>query len=400
MELYNGELYWDKTGATDLKIKPSRPASHYDVLVVGGGISGSLSAYTLAKEGLTVAVIDKGRIGQGSTMANTGLLQYCNDIMLSELIKKIGEVKAVRFYSLCRDVIDQLENISNSLEINADFKRRSSLYFASDPSDVKKLQREYETLKKFGFKTEFLTEEQMKSLFPFAKPAALITHGDAEFNPLRFSKGLLHFLNEHEHVDIFENTEFIDMETDESGITVKTSHECFRAANILFATGYQQPPYLSGTRADLNRSFAIATEPIKDLSIWKDSMLIWETKRPYLYLRTTCDGRIIAGGLDEDKPEAPKNEELIKKRSERLKQEIEKLFPTLEVKIAYAWAAIFGESIDSLPYIGRHPSRKNLYYLLGYGGNGTVYSMIGAVIIRDLIKGKENLDAEIVKLNR
>jgi glycine/D-amino acid oxidase-like deaminating enzyme len=108
----------------------------------------------------------------------------------------------------------------------------------------------------------------------------------------------------------------------------------------------------------------------------------------------------VAGGLDEDKPEVPHSKELIARRAEALKQELESLFPMLDIQIEYAWAAVFGESRDNLPFIGQHPERERLYYLLGYGGNGTVYSTLGSGIIRDLILGKNNPSAGLVKLAR
>ena len=54
----------------------------------------------------------------------------------------------------------------------------------------------------------------------------------------------------------------------------------------------------------------------------------------------------------------------------------------------------------NLPFIGEHLTKNNHYYLLGYGGNGTVYSMLGSIILRDLITGKRNEDAELVQLHR
>ena len=86
-------------------------------------------------------------------------------------------------------------------------------------------------------------------------------------------------------------------------------------------------------------------------------------------------------------------------RAERLLQS-KKLFPQYEIEIDYAYAASFGESIDNFPFIGEHPTKKRHYYLLGYGGNGTVYSMLGSHILRDLLTGKRNEDAELVQLER
>jgi glycine/D-amino acid oxidase-like deaminating enzyme len=80
------------------------------------------------------------------------------------------------------------------------------------------------------------------------------------------------------------------------------------------------------------------------------------------------------------------------------RKDLENLTPIS--KPAAIITAVFGESVDNLPFIGKHPTKDRIYYLLGYGGNGTVYSMLGSVILKDLILGRSNKDAEIVKLDR
>lgn len=86
--------------------------------------------------------------------------------------------------------------------------------------------------------------------------------------------------------------------------------------------------------------------------------------------------------------------------AETLLKKAASLFPHLELKPAYIYGATFGESQDNLPFIGEHETMQGQYYLLGYGGNGTVYSMIGAKILADLIQQIPNADAEIVQLGR
>ena len=82
-------------------------------------------------------------MGTGSTSANTGLLQYSNDIMLHELIEQIGEKDAVRFYQLCYDAMEDLEKVANSLSNESDFIRRPSICYASDEKDIEKIKMEY-----------------------------------------------------------------------------------------------------------------------------------------------------------------------------------------------------------------------------------------------------------------
>ena len=399
MEMHNGNLYWPTTESEQIVLQKPIKKERYDVLVIGAGMSGTLTAYTLYKDGVDFAVIDQGKVGAGSTAANTGLIQYSNDIMLHELAEQIGEEDAVRFYQLCAEAVDALDEIAGTVDTKDFYIRRDSLCFASSEADVSKLKREYEMLTKHGLAAEWLDREALQERYPFDKPAGLITNGDAEVNPLTLSRQVVRYLST-QNVPIFEETDVTEVVADGDDWLVLTPTGTFKAGHVIFATGYRPAPLLDTHRIELNRSYAIATNPVPDFDEWEGQALIWETKRPYLYLRTTVDGRIIAGGLDEEKAEPPHSEALIQKRAERLRQEVEALFPMYDLTVEYAWVALFGESIDQLPFIGEHPDRPNLYYLLGYGGNGTVYSMLGSKILSELVRGIDNPDARIVRLDR
>ena len=86
--------------------------------------------------------------------------------------------------------------------------------------------------------------------------------------------------------------------------------------------------------------------------------------------------------------------------AQALLEKLQELIPNETFHAPYRYCASFGESNDNLPFIGQHPMKENHYYLLGYGGNGTVYSMLGAEILADLIMGRKNDDARLVTLDR
>lgn len=398
MNLHNGSLYWPTT-TKPFTPKFIEPLDIYDVVIVGGGMSGSLTALTLAESGLKVAVLDKRMMGTGSTSANTGLLQYSNDIMLHELIGQIGEKDAVRFYQLCYEAMDHLELVSKSLDEDPDFIRRPSLCFASEENDVEKLKAEYITLQKYNFPCDYLGRNEIANKFSFSKDGALLTLGDAEVNPLKFVQGVLRKAEEL-GVHLYPYTEVINVIDRDDDMEIRTTGKPFYAKKVVYTTGYEDVPVGRRDGADINHSYVFVSNPIRNLSGWHEKALIWETKRPYLYARTCKEGRLIIGGMDKDQPEAPQSEELMMKRVENLLNQAKELFPQYDISVDYAYAATFGESTDNLPFIGQHPTKENHYYLLGYGGNGTVYSMLGSHILRDLITGHKNEDAEIVHLDR
>ncbi|MBW7476754.1 FAD-binding oxidoreductase [Paenibacillus oenotherae] len=401
-DLYYGEAYWPTTLPDFHSYPPLQSDVRYRVAIIGGGISGVLCGYILAQAGINAVILERGEVAGGSTSVNTGLLQFCNDIMLTELIQQIGEHDAVQFYRACRGAIEQIGHIASELGTAAGFSRRSSLYYASTEQDVPKLRREYEALLANGFPVEYWEPDQIMQHFPFRKPGAMVTHGDAEINPFQFVHALAGASSKlglaiHEHTDIIAH------DTTDNGVhRLKTgAGAVVEADHVIYAIGYE-PEELRGhlISAELNRTYAIATEPQENAATWHERFLIWETARPYLYMRTTADGRIIAGGLDEKKPEPTSSEQSRHKRTDKLHKQVMQLFPTLDAPVAYDWTATFGESRDNLPFIGMDPACRGVYYCLGYGGNGSVYSMIAATILRSLIRGEDHPIASIVRLDR
>lgn len=176
-------------------------------------------------------------------------------------------------------------------------------------------------------------------------------------------------------------------------IDEQTAIEC---DHIVYTTGYTENRFTDnlGSYADLVRSFALVTKPVSPDKEMPTDAMIWDAKRPYLYVRTCPGRRMLIGGLDEDQKEIP-SEARMKKRAEELIDELNKLFPGYDFETEFIWGARFGESGDGLPFIGKIPGEKNRYLLLGYGGNGTVYSSIGSSVIMNCIEGREDIYASL-----
>lgn len=398
MDLHAGRLFWPTTLVKEKHTNPPiKP--HYDAVIVGGGMSGLLTAHALMNEGLTVALLEKNEIAAGSTAANTGLLQYSNDIQLQELAERIGEQDAARFYQLCYEAINDLEQIAQTLPDNANFIRRPSICFASKLKDAKKLQNEFDMLTKHGLPAEYWNKHIISERLPFEAAGALYTKNDAEINPYKFVVHLAEQLKK-KGLDIFEKTMLNIIEDEGTQIVLHTIEGIFHTKRLVYTTGYGKLPYGKVKGANINRSYAIVTEQKQNFSGWYENALIWETARPYIYMRMTTDQRVIFGGLDEGKAKPVKKEQKIEKMADKLLDRLHELIPNETFTAPYQYCATFGESNDHLPFIGQHPQQPNHYYLLGFGGNGTVYSMLGSKILADLVMDRPNEDARIVTLDR
>src|SRR5690606_21135186 len=135
--------------------------------------------------------------------------------------------------------------------------------------------------------------------------------------------------------------------------------------------------YLKQQVASLISTYALTSEPMPDFGGWYENCLIWESARPYLYLRTTPDHRVIMGGEDEEFRDPRRRDRLLRRKTKTLQRKFHKLFPQQELDVAFSWTGTFGETKDGLPYIGATPEFPGAYFILGYGGNGIVFSLLG-----------------------
>ncbi|WP_150275189.1 NAD(P)/FAD-dependent oxidoreductase [Paenibacillus tepidiphilus] len=401
MNLFSGRIPWEHT----LPVIPSYPQPegdlHCDCLIVGAGMSGAMMAYRLAESGAHTVVIEKRKVAGGSSQANTGLLQVANDKSLTACINTFGKDKGVLFYRLCQSSIKGILELQDKLNINPYITARPSLLYASTAEDVKLLRQEHENLVAHGFDSEFWEESDIAGRYSFSKPGGLYSRGDAEANPFR----MVHALLDKAHasgVRIYEHTEARRLEYGDAGVVCHTEHGRIYARKVVFSMGYETQEMKKDRGAELVNTYAIMTRPLRIEPKWHERSLIWETARPYLYLRMTHDGRIIAGGKDETLTDPQRREVRVLSQSKRLLEEVEALFPELQgiVEAEYAWGAVFGTTRDGLPFIGPHPDYPNCYFIEGYGGNGTVYSMIAAELLADTLTGMNRPELELFSLTR
>ncbi|MBT2288632.1 FAD-dependent oxidoreductase [Paenibacillus albidus] len=400
MNLNSGNTPWQKT----LEPVPSYPLLEGDIrcdcLIVGGGTSGAMTAYRLSASGADVVVIDKRTLGGGSSQANTGLLQVSNDKPLTSCIHTFGEAQGVLFYKLCQASLRNILKLQDKLDIDPRIHPCSSLLYASTAEDIPLLRQEHETLLAFGFDSEFWEKDRISSVYSFSKAAGLYSRGDAVTNPLRLLHGLM-AKAASQGVRVYEHTEAKHYEFKDDGVICYTGNGRIFAKKVIFALGYETQEMKKDKGALLVNTYAIMTRPLPELPKWHERSLVWETARPYLYFRITPDLRIIAGGRDEPLTDPERREKRILTQGQRLLEDLQALFPEIQdPEIEFAWGSVFGTTHDGLPYIGAHPRFPHCYFIEGYGGNGTVYSMIAAELLSDTLAGKHRAELDLFSLTR
>ena len=400
MDLISPHPFWPlKNGL--LGVYPSlKEDLECEVIVLGAGITGALAGHHRVEAGLDVAVVDKREVATGSTSASTALLQYEIDIPLTELTELIGQTDAEQAYRVCLESIGKIERLCGELGDDCGFVNKPSIYLATKTREVESLRAEWTARRKAGIAVDFLTEPEVSERFSFSRPAALLSHSGGEVDAYRLTHRLL-ARAQRNGARIFDRTAVVKYDPHEKGIRLTTERgNTIRARWAIFATGYEAVELLDRKVVNLKSSFAFVSEPLENFEGWWERCLIWETARPYLYLRTTDDGRAIIGGEDDPFRNPIRRDALVPKKAERLAKRFRELFPKIDLEIAYAWAGTFGETEDGLAYIGSVPELPSCYFTLGFGGNGVTYSVVAAEIIRDTLLNRNNTDAHLFRFDR
>ena len=394
-DLRDGRTVWANYPVPTVHGARLERSQRAEVVVVGGGISGAMIAQALAEAGKRPLVLDRRRSAfLGSTAASTALLQFELDTPLVELGSAIGPRKAGKVWLASREAVSELRTRSMRLGIHAHLESRPSLYLAGDVLDANGLRREAKARHRLGLPSEYLSRKALRHHFGIDRSAALLSHGNAEANPVELAAGYLRralrdgarFHAPHDVVDMHFGRRDTTLVID-GGLEVRARH-------VVLCTGYELAKIVPDQGSKVRSTWAIATRP-QPRALWPQRSLIWEASDPYLYVRTTSDGRVICGGEDEDFADAEKRNSLTPRKAKRLTAKLHRMFPDLDCRAAQSWSGSFGGSKNGLPVIGAIPGHPRCHAVMGFGGNGITFSMLATGIVMAGILGKPSHEASL-----
>lgn len=371
-----------------------------EVCVVGAGIGGLTTAYMLLQEGHKVVVIDDGPVAGGETGRTTAHLSYALDEGFHVLEKIFGVEGAIKAAQSHRAAIDRIERIVREEQIDCDFSRLDGYLFTLPGHDMTKLDQELEAAHRAGL-TDVVKVE--------ATPVATLNHGYAlkfpaqgQFHVFKYLKGLLEAITRMGG-EIYTGTRAEKIEGGSAARVVTQPGFSIRASHVVVATNSPVNDRVTmHTKQAPYRTYAIGTR-IPQGSVPK--ALYWDTADPYHYIRIqevntgspaeSAYDLLIVGGEDHKTGQEPNPQE----RFNCLKDWTQRFFPMIG-EIAYEWSGQVLEPVDSLAFLGRNPGDDNVYIITGDSGHGMTHTMIGAMIITDLIAGRENQWEELYKPSR
>ena len=350
-----------------------------DVVIIGGGLAGILTAYMLTNAGREVIVLEKDTIGSGATEYTTAFITQSIDTEYQKLIKMFGKAKAKLIKQSHGMAIDTIEAIVKKEQIDCDFKRISNFTYTNTAKDLEMLEEEYLALKKDGFDVYL----KRPKYFPFKNYGALEWKNQAKFNPLKFLNALTSILKSR-GTSIYEKTEVLKISGKEN-ITVTTKDSTIKGRQVIIAT-YQPLGNPKQTFAKKGMYVSYVLEAQIPHGLIKEATYE-DTENPYHYFRIDIGkgfDHIILGGEDH-RSELKIN---ANKTFKALEHYLIELLGSVPYKIVRKWRGPILEPSDGIALIGEFKPKH--YVATAFSGNGMTYSAISAILLTSLITNKKN----------
>jgi glycine/D-amino acid oxidase-like deaminating enzyme/nitrite reductase/ring-hydroxylating ferredoxin subunit len=375
------ESYW-VASTPETSFGPQKDDVEVDVAVVGAGITGLTAASLLVEEGRTVAVVEHDRVAHGASGYNTAKLTSGHNL----LYKGLGERKGRLYAAANQAAIDFVEGRG----ISCDFRRRSNFVYAAAGEDVDAVREEADACRRVGLPASFVTETTL----PYPVLGAVKLDGQAEFHPRKYLLGLAERLS-GDGALVFEKTTALDVEEGDPCV-LRTSGGRITARDVVLASHL---PFVDRgfyfAKAPPSASYALVA-PIAAGEA-PDGMFI-NTGQPSRSIRAVPDGDrtlLLVGG--EGHP--PGTDPDTRRRYAALEEFLRRHWSAGDVE--QRWFTMDYVSVDHVPFVGRLTRRsQHLWLATGFGKWGLTNGTAAAIVLKDLVLGRENPWAELYDSQR
>ena len=330
-----------------------------EVLIIGGGLAGILTAHFLEQKRVDCVLVEKERIFGGTSGNTTAKITFQHGLIYHKLLKSRGPQGAKLYLDAQRAAFEKYAELCEN--IDCDYEIKDNFVYSRNR---KKLEKEMDALRRLGYETEF----HEKIPLPVDAAGAVMFPNQAQFNPAKFISEIVKDLK------IYENTFVREM----IGTTAVTDEAKIRAKKVVVATHF---PFINKhgsyfLKLYQHRSYVIALENGPKV----DGMYVDDDKKGMSF-RNYGDFLLLGGGGGRTGKKFGGWNEIRSFAKEHFPDAKEKFF----------WAAQDCMSLDGVPYIGQYSKRTpDLYVASGFNKWGVTGSMLAGMILSDLVTGKKN----------
>ena len=356
-----------------------------DVVVVGGGYTGVSAARTFARAGAKVALIEAGRLGQGASTRNGGIVHPGYHWGPAELELKYGQELGRELFRETLDGYTHLRDLIAEEKIDAELVERGHLELAWAPRHLDDLRAAQRGLEAAGVDCSIVERDALAAeIGSTSYFGALAVEGSGGIHPGRYFAGLVEAAAKA-GADLHEGVRARGVREQADGrIVVETERGAIIARDVVVGTNGYTDGFVPGLRRRIIPigSYIIATEPLPEelaAELSPKGRVFFDTKNFLYYWRLTKDRRMVFGGRASFIPTS------VDRTARILHRGLAEVHPQLATtRIANAWGGNVGFTFDRMPHVGR---LGGVTYAMGYCGTGVVMATYLGARVADWIGG-------------
>lgn len=398
-ELRGGSAAWEQ-GRVALPARSTlRRDRECDVLVVGAGVTGAMVAEALSDIGLHVITCDRSAPAAGATAAAMAMVLHETEVPLARLARRMRREDAERLWRRTFLAVHALRDRVPALGIEAGLQPHSSLYLQGNLLDAAGLRAEAQARARAGFEVNYLSPAQVQREYGIRGRAALRSGGALAVNPRALAAGFLRAAAAR-GAELLTPEDIATVEVGRTGVRALTrgGHR-ITARHAVLATGHELFRWVPSRGHRVVSSWAFSTRR-QARQLWPGPDLIREAGDSGLHLRATADGRVLCAGGNEDVAAMADRDALLPAKVLWLQKRLTTLMPRVDAQPAHAWSVSFGTMASGLPVIGEIPGMPHCFAIVGCGGNGLVFSMVAAQMLRNRLSGAGDAELDLLGFQR
>ncbi|MDB5480718.1 MAG: oxidoreductase [Caulobacteraceae bacterium] len=354
-----------------------------DLVVVGGGCTGLSAALHAAQAGLSVVVLEGGKVGWGASGRNGGQIIPGLRKGAAELARLHGVERARALLDLAFEARDLVVRLIEETRIACDLKTTGHLLGAAKARDMAWMEAEAEclaTVMNYPY-VDLLSVDGVREEVATAYHGGLLDRRGGHMHPLNYTLGLAEAALAAGAV-IHERSEVTGLAT-AGGVRVRTPAGAVRARHAVLAGD----ALLQGLCPRVNQrimpvaNYIAATAPLPDpAALIPHDVAVSDSRFVVNYYRLSADGRLLFGGGERYNPEPPRD------MAAFVRGHMEAVFPQVRgVPIDHAWGGLVSVTQTRLPHVGR---QGEVLFAHGYSGLGVVLSTLAGKLLVEEILGK------------
>ena len=362
-----------------------------DILIIGGGITGIITAYLLTKAGRKVTLIEARGLLEGVTGHTTAKVTAQHGAIYSNLIKTFNEETAKLYYEANMEALDFIRRTTEELGIDCNFAEQDAYIYAETEKGKKQVEKEAEAYEAIGIDGGIAEVEEA---FPIKPELAVVMRNQAQFHPVKFLTPLIREI-EKNGGEIYEKTRAMEVE-DRENPSIRTDKGHSISANYAVVASHFPFNAKDGSyfaRMNISRSYVIGVRA-EEAAIPEGMYISADMpKRSIRYALDTDGEKILLLGGDGHRVGMSKTNTM--EHYENLAEFGDKYFG-IQKNIPYRWSAQDMTTLDEVPYIGKMMTGMDrLLTATGFHKWGMTSAALAGQLLTDQILGRENRYADV-----